>query len=152
MQRYLSWMGGLALGLVLFSCDAGEKPIADPEAYAREKSARTIRTVEESQVVATTYKQGRALRDGVKIALPKITSRPSGQQYFAFDTTQWTGVVLDPKMKSLLDSYLYQWEQQQSMEDNVQRIQDSLMVYSYPTDSGIHLVTYPRKEIILALD
>lgn len=141
---------GLALGLVLFSCGKKEAPVRDPEAFAREKAAREVRRITPAQIMEEAYTQGRALRDGESFELPRLTAHPSDRAFYSYQDS-----VLDDglpeKLQSLIASYFYTQAQGEKAQDNVQALEDSLLWYSFPTDSGVHVVTYPRAEIGLTV-
>lgn len=144
----VSIIKGLAVGLVLFSCDA-QSPQRDPESFARAQASREIRKITEAQIVEAAYEQGRAVRDSVTFALPKITAKYELAPFFAY--TDSLNSSWPEKVASLLGSYQYQYEEGQAMQDNVQALADSVLVYTFPTDSGVFTLYYPRQEIILAI-
>ncbi|HAA15637.1 MAG TPA: hypothetical protein DCE41_29575 [Cytophagales bacterium] len=140
---------GLATALVLFACDA-KAPSRNSEEFARARAGQEVKKITAAQVVEATFEQGRAVRDNTPFELPRINSKTQAQDFFSYDTIQWAG-KLDPKLEQLLQSYAYQYETGVEAQDNVQGIGDELIIYSYPTDSGVHVVTYTKSEIILAI-
>ncbi|MEL6536846.1 MAG: hypothetical protein AAFQ98_15610, partial [Bacteroidota bacterium] len=140
---------GLAVGLVLGACDA-KAPARDSENFARARAGQEVRKITAAQVVEATYEQGRAVRDNTPFELPRINSKIQSQEFFAYDTTQWSQ-NLTPKLEQVLQSYVYQHETQSDPQDNVQALGDSLVVYTFPTDTGVHVLTYLKSEIVLAI-
>jgi len=145
LQGYI----GLAVGLVLFSCDA-KAPARDSEEFARARAGQEVRKITAAQVMEATYEQGRAVRDNKPFELPRINSEIKSREFYAYDTTQWAG-DLDPKLELVLQSYAYQYETGAEQQDNVQRLGETLLAYSFPTDSGVHVLTYEKSEIVLAI-
>ena len=135
--------------LVLFSCDSAA-PKRDAEEFARARASQEVRRITDAQVVQATFEQGRAIRDDEPLPEPRLTARSSDHATYSFDSTEWS-TELDSKVYQLLQSYTYQHTQGEESQDNVQAINGGFMVYTFSTDSGVHVITYPRKEIILTI-
>lgn len=161
--------------LILLSCNT-ENRVGNTKELAQEMKATQIKRVTDAQLVSTVDEWGKQMASVAQRALEKelaqkpeeagsVCSNMSSLPLIAALDKEYgvniqlmgpedvSNSALSAKERELLDAYLYNAENNLPQSDNVQKLNDTLLVYNapVPTDSRICTECFEKQKVSFAV-
>jgi hypothetical protein len=161
--------------LTLLGCNTEER-VGNTRELAQEMKAMQIKRVTDAQLVSTVDEWGKQMASVARKALEKelaenpaqagtLCQNPASLPLIAALDKEYgvtiqlmgpedvTNTVLSAKERELLDAYLYNAENNLPQSDNVQKLNDTLLVYNapLPADSQISTACFKNQKVSFAV-
>lgn len=139
------------LGAIIITSCGGELSKEKRKAFQKEMKAREIRRVAEEDIVAETFKMGKALFKEFSENKDSLQNAVNANIYLLHPGD----AIENAKDQELMEAYNYSAAQGTSMDANVQRDGEE-MIYSVPKVQdehleGVYMIRIPRKQLVLEL-